>query len=526
MLALGILAGVVLLVIARSIRTSLRFSYPAAYEPLPAPLDRLPAEDAAAIDAWGRGLEAKGFRHVGDYRVDLELDPAGGSSQTDQKRVWISPDRTTWAVARRVSFINPIMDGVARAWRQFAFVSPLAGGATLSTHTCRALDASFFREPASSSRVFPGLEDVDLLLEAHGRHARERGAAPEATDGDLPAFERASWARIRERGLARGYLVERDGRLRSTFKLAMISTLRGLSPFRTESGSRAGVAARLLGLAAAATAGAAFLAGSRAPFWAGAALFAAGAVACCAAFPNSHWISWIAVMLPAHAALRVGGVEPGWEWFAGAVALSLVLPRIEGARFRRAAAALSRPDAGPPPLTRGQTVAWAVSYAVAAACAAGWLIWTRSPKTPHPLAGVEALLLVFPLLGLVLAPLIAGSIASLRRTRVKRVLDGLAGAAMLLLAGFCGGMGLAWSDRRASEAAADAVVERLERHRAARGSYPAALAELGPLPPPRCGWGPAAFTYAGPASWGGADSFRLSWPTDRGPAFAWPPPRP
>src|SRR5688572_7085788 len=121
MLALAILAGVLLLIIARSIRTSLRFSYPLAYEPRAVPLENLPAEDAAAIEAWGRGLEAKGFRRVGDYRVDLELDGPGGSSQTDQKRVWMSPDRTTWAVARRLSFFNPVMEGVARSWRQFAF---------------------------------------------------------------------------------------------------------------------------------------------------------------------------------------------------------------------------------------------------------------------------------------------------------------------------------------------------------------------------------------------------------------------
>ena len=505
MLILGLLAAAALLLVAGSVLLARRFSFPESYEPRPASLEGLPPEDADRFEAWGRALEAKGFRRVGDFRVDLSL--GRGVAQVEQKRVWLSEDRTTWAAAKRFSVLNPAMDGVARAWRLLGFTSRLPSGGVVSTHTCRAADNSFLRDPESSSRVWPGLEDVDLLHEAHARHLRERGAAPEATDGDLAAFERATWKRYTTLSTAQGYLTRIDGRLRSTLKLALLSSLRGLNPFLLERGGAGTVGAKLAGLAGAAALGAWALGGA----WPLAALFAGAAAAACALFPQSHIVSWTLASLPAHAILTARGEPAGWGWIAGFLTFAFVMPPLESWRFRRAAAALQHPDAGPPPLSRGARLAWTAAVLGCLLASAGLLVWMRAPKTIDPFAQLAAALGMLALAGLLLASVVAG-LAAKRRTELKRTLDGLGLCALIVLAGFLGGYGLASRDGEASRAAAEEVAARLDAYRAAKGAYPPSLADLGAIPAPRCGWRPAAFTYAARP-----DGYTLSWPSATGP---------
>jgi hypothetical protein len=500
MLVLGILAGAALLLIAYSVWLSSRLSFPDRYESRPAPLEGLPPDEAARVEAWSRALEAKGFRRVDDFRVDLPL--GRGIVQVEQKRVWLSEDRTTWASAKRVSVLNPSMDGVVRAFRILAFMSRRPSGGVIATHTCPAAENSFLRDPESSTRVWPGMEDVDLLHEAHARHLRETGVAPEVLDGDLAAFERAAWERVKGIATSQGYLREREGRFHSTPKLAFVSALRGLNPRLQDRAA----AAKLAALAAAGILGAYALSGP----WALAGLFAASAAAACALFPHSHLVSWVLASLPAHALLTARGEPAGWGWIAGTLTIVMVVPTLESWRYQRAAAALKRPDAGPPPLTKGERRAWAAGVAGSLLVSAGALAWMRSPKDLHPLPHLIAALGALACAGLLLASIIAGLAA--RRTSLKRTLDGLSICALILLGGTVGGFGLAREDEKASEAAADQVVERLEAHRTARGSYPATLAELGPLPAPRCGWGPAAFTYIALP-----EGYSLIWPSARGP---------
>lgn len=504
MLILGLLAGAALLLVAYSVALTRRLSFPERYEALPASLDGLPPDDAEKFDLWGRSLEAKGFRRVGDFRLDLPLGRPDGIVQVQQKRVWLSEDRTTWAAAKRISVLNPSMDGVARAWRLLGFTSRLPSGGIVTTHTCPAAESSFLRDPESSSRVWPGLEDVDLLHEAHARHLRERAVAPEATDGDLAAFERAAWERVKALSTAQGYLTPSEGRLRSTLKLAIVSSLRGLNPFLLESGGASRVGAKLAGLAGAAALGAWALGGP----WPIAALFAATAAASCFFFPQSHMVSWTLASLPAHVILMSRGEAAGWGWLAGFLTFVFAVPALESFRYRRAAAALKRPDAGPPPLTTRARLAWAAALAACLLVSAGLLVWVRSPKAAHPL-GVA--LGVLPVAGLLLASVVAG-LAAKRRTALKRTLDGLGLCSFIMLAGYLGGFGLASRDAEASRAAAEEVAARLEAHRAAKGAYPASLAELGPIPAPRCGWRPAAFTYGVRP-----DGYSLTWPGAMGP---------
>ncbi len=526
MWVLGILGGILALLVGYSVLVARRFSFPETYEPRPAPLEKLPPEDAERIDAWGRALEAAGWRRIGDFQVDLDLGRPGGITQVEQKRVWLSADRTIWAAAKRFSILNPAMEGVARAWRMLGFTSRLPSGALLSTHNCPAVDSSFLRDPESSSRVYPGLEDLDLLLEAHRRHLKERAAAPETSDGDLVALERAAWRRTSEQGEAQGYLMRRDGRFHSTLKLALRSSLQGLNPLRLESGTRSGPVLRLAGMAAGSAGAALLISENAAPPWTIALLFAATAAASCAVFPRSHLISWIAAMLPAHLLLHFRASAPEWGWIAGAATVALILPRLEAARYRRAAAALARPDAGPPPRTRPARLAWAGAFAASVLIGAALLVWIRAPKQTQPFSLLVATLGALATSGVLVASVGAGLVRSLRRSPVKRTLDDLSVCALLILAGFVGGAGFAWQDEKASRAAVDQVLARLEAFRAERGTYPAALAELGELPAPRCGWRPCAFTYAGPPAFGRPDWFTLSWPTARGPSFAVPPATP
>jgi hypothetical protein len=512
MLALAILAGVFLLIVAYSTSITRRFSFPESYAFRPASLD-LPDAERERVERWGRALEAKGFARVGDFRLDLEL--GAGVFQVERKRVWLSADRTTWAVSRHLSVLRSGGGAeLARSFRALAFNSALPSGGFVSTHNNRAVVSSFIQDPESSVRACQGLEDVELLHEAHLRHLKEANAAPSTSDGDLLALERAAWTRLTERARAQGYLERRDGLWRSTLKLALRTSLRGLNPFMAEGGRPGAVAARLAGLAAGAALVAAPLA--EAPGWAPAILFGAAAAVACVLFPALPQVSWVLAMLPAHLILDASGGSTAWGWIAGTLTTLVLIRPIEAARFRRAARSLARPDAGPPPLGRGARIAWGLGIAASALAGAGLLVWIRAPRSGSPLNALGVLVLAVAICGILLASIAADFIGSLRGSAVKRTLDRLALCGLLLFAGLAGGVAFAALDEKASQAAADVVVARLEARRAETGAFPATLAELGELPKPRFGWGPSAFTY-----WKATpDGYMLTWPSARGPRWA------
>jgi hypothetical protein len=519
--ALAILGGVFALALGVGYVRSRRLSFPAAYEVRPAPLEGLPPAQAARVDAWGAALEGLGYARLGDFRSEIDLLPGGRAVQVQQKRLWASADRRTWASAKRVSILMSGGQGAVRDWLALAFFSRLPSGAWITTHNSSALESRFLRDPEGSERIWPGIEDVALLHEAHARHLRERKASPVELDGDVAASERAGWSRATALAEAGGFLERRDDRWCATARLAWRSTLNGFNPLRAEEGRPAAVAGRLLAISAATAAAVALLLEGGAPPWGVAIPFSAAAAAACLAFPKVALYAWIYAMLPAHAVLLLADGPMVWPWMLGGAVLVLLLGPLERRRYLRATRALSRPEDVPPPLTPRMKAVGTVAVLGSLATGVALLVWARSPKALTAGAVLAVAVVSVGLAGLLVLDVVSGLFPSLRGTPTRRILRGIGTCAMLILLGLLAGAWLASQDEKASAAAARRVVDALKRHRAERGSYPASLAELGDLPTPRCGWKPQSFGYIGPAHLG-PDQYQLIWPTARGAAWTAP----